>query len=102
MEDFVRLCFSSRRVVVTFALFVLSIPPAMSFPGNPVAENVATRVNPGDDFYRYANGEWLGANTIPTGQSSYDNRAIMAARASKQVLDLIQNAASAHADKGGV
>jgi predicted metalloendopeptidase len=59
-------------------------------------------VNPGDDFYRYANGGWLKANTIPAGQSSYDTRAMLAEKTSQRVRELIQNAASAHAPKGSV
>src|SRR5206468_2990694 len=57
---------------------------------------------PGDDFYRYANGGWLKANTIRAGQSSFDTRAIVAQKTSLQVRDLIQQAASAHAVKGSV
>jgi predicted metalloendopeptidase len=56
-------------------------------------------VKPGDDFYRYANGGWLKANTIPVGKSSYDTRAMLAEKTSRQVQDLIQNAASTHATK---
>ena len=57
---------------------------------------------PGDDFYQYANGDWLKRNLVPVGQSSFDNRAFMAERASQQVRALIQNAASAQANKGSV
>ena len=59
-------------------------------------------IRPGDDFYGYANGGWLKANTIPVGRSSYDTRAMLAEKTSQQVQDLIRNAASAHATKGSV
>jgi predicted metalloendopeptidase len=65
-------------------------------------ENATSSIKPGDDFYRYANDDWLKANTIPAGQSSYDNRALMAERTSVQVRDLIQNAASENGAKGSV
>jgi predicted metalloendopeptidase len=61
-----------------------------------------TPIKPGDDFYRYANGGWLKANKMPNGQSSYDNRALMAERTNQQVRDLIQNAAFAHAAQSSV
>jgi predicted metalloendopeptidase len=59
-------------------------------------------VRPGDDFYRYANGGWLKANTLPAGQSAYDTRAMLAERTSGRVRQLIQSSAMAHAFKGSV
>lgn len=59
-------------------------------------------IRPGNDFYRYANASWLKANTIPAGQASFDNRAILGKKTSQRVRDLIQNAASAHATKGSI
>jgi len=53
-------------------------------------------VKPGDDFYRYANGSWLAKSVIPAGQQSYDNRAMLTEKTSKQVRDLIQDAAATH------
>jgi putative endopeptidase len=51
-------------------------------------------VKPGDDFYRYANGGWLKTATIPAGQRSYDTRALLVAKTSQRVRDLIQGAAA--------
>jgi len=59
-------------------------------------------IKPGDDFYRYANGGWLKANTIPAGKASYDTRAMLAEKTSQQVRELIQHAASARPTKGSV
>src|SRR5512133_120023 len=39
------------------------------------AVDIDRSVRPGADFYRYANGGWLGRVTVPT-----DNRSVMAAR----------------------
>src|SRR5215475_4121903 len=61
-----------------------------------VADGAESSVKPGDDFYRYANEEWLKKNSIPVGRSRYDNRTFMADRTNEQVQDLIQNAAYAH------
>src|ERR1700690_1816837 len=71
----------------------------------PVAENVYTQdmdrsIRPGDDFYRYANGGWLAKNAIPEGQSSFDTRAILVARTSERVRNLIQGAAAAKSATG--
>src|SRR5215831_11627808 len=59
-------------------------------------------VKPGDDFYHYANGGWLKAASIPEGQSSFDTRAILVARTSQRVRDLIQQAAATHSAKGSI
>jgi putative endopeptidase len=83
-------------------LFALPVPAVLPLPYSALADDVENSIKPGDDFYRYANGEWLNANTIPLGQSSYDNRGFMAENTSRQVRDLIRNAASAHANKGSV
>jgi putative endopeptidase len=31
-------------------------------------------INPGNDFYQYANGAWLRSVVIPAGQSGYHTR----------------------------
>jgi putative endopeptidase len=40
-------------------------------PPDPVATNRDTSVNPGDDFFTYANGAWLKAHPIPASESSW-------------------------------
>ncbi|HTP44164.1 MAG TPA: hypothetical protein VMJ13_06345, partial [Candidatus Acidoferrum sp.] len=71
----------------------------------PISQNVNTQdmdrsVKPGDDFYRYANGGWLARMTIPEGQSSYGTSAMLTAKTSQRVRDLIQGAAMAKAANG--
>jgi putative endopeptidase len=96
----VRLRIQSRIVlaVIMFVALAAARPCINSF----TADDTDASVKPGDDFYRYANGAWLKAASIPAGQSSYDNRAIMAERTSARVRDLIQNAATTHAAKGSI
>jgi len=83
-------------------LVALSIAAARPALKNPIADDRDDSIKPGDDFYRYANESWLRANTIPTGQSSYETRAMVVEKTRQQVRDLIQNAASAHATKGSL
>jgi predicted metalloendopeptidase len=59
-------------------------------------------IKAGDDFYHYANGGWLKTATIPAGQTSYDTRAILVAKTSQRVRDLIQEASAAHSAKGSI
>ena len=94
--------FKATWLMTVIVLIGQSIADAQAAPKNVGADQAAYSSKPGDDFYRYANGEWLKANTIPVGHSTYDNRAMLAEKTNQQVRDLIQNAASAHANKGYV
>jgi putative endopeptidase len=98
----VRLCFQTKRLMTVLTLVALSVAAARPASKNPSTDDMDNSIKPGDDFYRYANGGWLKANKIPNGQSSYDNRALMAERTNQQVRDLIQNAAFAHAAQSSV
>jgi putative endopeptidase len=93
------------RAVVPVVLFVSAV--FLRVGGAPVAQNAYTQdmdrsIRPGDDFYRYANGGWLKAEAIPTGQSSFDNRAILTARADERVRSLMQDAATAKSARGSI
>ncbi len=84
---------------------ILASAVYLSGTATPLGENVYTHdmdrsIKPGDDFYRYANGGWLAKAAIPAGQSSYDTRAILKARTSQRVRDLIQDAAASQPVKG--
>jgi len=92
----------TNRLVMALTLLAFSIAASPAVPMNPGSDDMDPSVNPGDDFYRYANGGWLKASTIPAGRSSYDTRAILAERTGQRVRELIQNAASAHSPKGSV
>jgi predicted metalloendopeptidase len=65
-------------------------------------QEIDRSVRPGDDFYRYANGGWLKTTTIPAGQTTFDNRAILVEKTSKRVRDLIQEAAAANPARGTI
>ncbi|MGH9496926.1 MAG: M13 family metallopeptidase [Candidatus Sulfotelmatobacter sp.] len=64
--------------------------------------DVDRSVKPGDDFYRYANQDWLRTATIPPGQSSFDTRAILKDRTSQRVRALVEGAAANRATKGSI
>ena len=56
-----------------------------------LTEEMDRAIKPGDDFYRYANGGWLKMAAIPAGQTSFDTRAILVAKTSRRVRDLIRS-----------
>jgi putative endopeptidase len=49
-------------------------------------------VNPGDDFYMYANGNWMKTTTIPADRASYGVFTILEEAANKRTAELIRNA----------
>jgi putative endopeptidase len=57
-------------------------------------------VQPGDDFFGYANGHWVQTTEIPADRSSYNTFGILSEIAQKRTQDLIQTAASANAPAG--
>jgi putative endopeptidase len=50
-----------------------------------------TAVKPGDDFYHYADGHWLEANTIPADRTRWGSFDELDERALQQVLAIVQN-----------
>src|SRR5215469_3400797 len=49
-------------------------------------------VKPGDDFYAYANGDWLKRTTIPPDQASWGSFNILFQETQKRTRALIENA----------
>jgi putative endopeptidase len=83
--------------ITTLAVIVIS---AFMLSANTQDADIDRSIRPGDDFYRYANGNWLKTAVIPAGQATFDTRAILTQKTSQRVCDLIQEAASGRAAKG--
>ncbi len=88
------------NVLTATALFaVVAIASMAATFAGPSSSNdwqtIDDSVRPGDDFYRFANGSWLKANTIPPGRSSYDTSSMLREINAQRVRQLIQSAANA-------
>ena len=57
-------------------------------------------VNPGDDFYGYANGGWMKDTTIPADRASYGVFTILEEEVNKRTVALIQDAGKSKAAAG--
>lgn len=66
------------------------------------SEDIDLSVKPGQDFYRYANGNWLKTATPPAGQSSLDSRAVLNARNAQRVRDFVQASATSSSANGSI
>jgi putative endopeptidase len=88
--------FRSVAVITTLA-FAVSLGTIAPRTHNTTTEDTAIdpTVKPGDDFYRYANGNWLKSATA-ADHPDPDNRTVLVKRTNQRVRDLIQEAANAH------
>jgi putative endopeptidase len=88
--------------VTVFAFAVLLSPATEAVPQNVNLQDMDSSVKPGDDFFRFANGEWLKTVTVPAGQSNYGTSAMLAEKTGERVRNLIQEANAAKAATGSV
>ncbi len=75
------------------AAILSSAALAGSAPRAADPAKVDASVRPGDDFYRYANGDWLKNTPLPEGRASYDTTAMLRDETAAQVRDLVEAAA---------
>src|SRR4051812_10537322 len=83
------------------AILAVPLVSNSNLPKDAAGMGMDRSIKPGDDFYRYANGAWLKAVAKPDG-ATYDNRAILTEKASRQVSDLLHEAAASRGAQGTV
>ena len=89
------LCGASLAIAPAFAA-----GQAASTPASVVVSPQATQVLPGDDFFTYANGDWLARTEIPADRSSWGAFAVMAETTNERIRKLIEAQAADKASKG--
>ena len=96
--------FRIATLIITSAstAFIVAVPTSICQNPNTPIMDIDRSVKPGDDFYRYANGDWLKTVTIPAGQQSFDTRAILTEKTSQRVRALIEGAAAAQSVRDGI
>jgi len=67
----------------------ISEKPSKGIDANAIDKSV----NPGDDFYRYANGNWLKNNPIPASESRWGSFNIVAERNNVILKQILEDAA---------
>jgi predicted metalloendopeptidase len=66
-------------------------------PFSDLESAVDPGVQPGDDFFAYANGGWLRATEIPAGKERWNARSEIGERTRQQILKLLDEAGAAPA-----
>ncbi len=75
-------------------------PPASARPLGIDRAGIDHGVKPGDDFFRYANGDWLKTAKIPADRSSTGTFLKVFEQAEKNTAELIRNAGASHPAAG--
>jgi endothelin-converting enzyme/putative endopeptidase len=98
---------AAASVLLGFVGFVLLAPLRAPAQGAPAPEthgiviaNMDRSVKPGDDFWRYANGDWIKRTEIPPDRSYVDTWEILEDLSRKRTAGLIEEAAQANAPAG--
>jgi len=94
---------ASTAVSALLALAPLAAPAQDAPKQNThgiVAANIDTSVKPGDDFYQYANGDWIKRTEIPPDRGELDTFSSLADLSNKRTAGLIEEAAKANAPAG--
>jgi predicted metalloendopeptidase len=78
-----------------FQAFAAALAAGLTLGGAVGAEpaSPASDVRPGDDFYAYANADWLKATTLPAGRSTYTTGAMLRALNEQRIAELVHAAA---------
>jgi endothelin-converting enzyme/putative endopeptidase len=79
---------------------VVSMPSRAQQAGAPKAEAQAnqapasTALRPGDDFFAYANGDWLAKTEIPADRSSWSSMGALAEETNQRIVKMIEDLAA--------
>ncbi|MFC6647016.1 M13 family metallopeptidase [Granulicella cerasi] len=81
----------SRKYLLASALFAST---ALAQTNGINLENIDHNVKPGDDFYLFANGEWMKNTTIPADRTSVGSFTIVADKTDAQLKQIFADVAS--------
>lgn len=101
---------NAARNAAAYAILVLALAlaPLAAYSQNAptpethgiVIANLDRSVKPGDDFYHYANGDWIKRTALPPDRSSIDTWETLQDLSRKRTAGLIEEAAKANAAAG--
>ncbi|GGE32199.1 zinc metalloprotease [Marinicauda pacifica] len=96
-----------RTLLLSTTMLTLATGAALAQEGEPRygtfgfdVEGMNTEIDPGDDFYEYANGTWLDATEIPSDRSNYGMFTVLSIEADEDVQVIVREAAAEDAEDG--
>ncbi len=92
------------RHVLVLSAAVLCLAAAPDAPTNTGLDlaGIDRKVAPGDDFFLYANGEWLKTTEIPADRAAFGPAAVLTELTTERTGEIIRQAAKAGAPAGSV
>ncbi len=91
----------SSALLLMIALFVFVTACKQQTEPSIMTDYMDLSVKPGDDFYRYANGNWIKNNSIPEDRSSYESFDIVRKKRDEDIRTLLEEVArNTEAEKG--
>src|SRR6266498_2282845 len=90
MRSFIKL----TSIGVATVLFVAFTPPGNDNPKKYIDKaNMDLSVKPGDNFYRYANGNWVKTHPVPASKTRWGSFDELREESSKRMRALLEDAA---------
>lgn len=92
---------NSILLMIALAACILSCnPKTETMLHDELAAHVDSNINPGSDFFQFANGKWFNENPIPTSESYNGLWKTIQDTINESVRQICVNSATAHAEKG--
>lgn len=92
---------SLKALLIAVCAFILSCQPKKEIPApDELAVHVDSSINPGTDFFQFANGKWFNENPIPASESYNGLWKTIQDTINESVRQICENSASANAEKG--
>jgi putative endopeptidase len=88
------------KLVACAALFLLTFAAHAQESHGIAVANIDTTVKPGDNFYLYANGNWIKRTEIPADRGSIGVFSALADLSNKRTADIIEESAKSNAATG--
>lgn len=90
--------FAILLLFISNPIFAQKVPTITS---DPLASHIDFSINPGDDFFMYANGRWFKENPIPPSEKSYGLWEIIQKTINDQIKTICESSSTIkHAAKG--
>jgi putative endopeptidase len=103
MKTKIQLLFTTFSMVAFIAIVVAMTGCSQKPDPTVNTDYMDLSINPGDDFYRYANGNWIKNNAVPDDRSSYGSFDIVDKKKDADIRSLLEEVAKkSDAEKGTI